>query len=271
MIRLNKHELSGTLRRLGVLVGLLVLAGIIISAVESKKSSTTKAVLIDIQALKSGASLLNIDDVLTTIERSFGYNLEGIPVAELDVARVERVLEDDPFVLDAEVYVDAQEQIHIGIQPREPLLRIIDKNGSNYYLDAEGVKMNLSKHFSARVPVITGNIPPYTADFLVMKEDHLLRDIFHLTNTLVEDDFLGALIEQIYVNNQAEITLIPSVGNQKILLGEYEDVEDKLKRLKVFYKEGIPYVGWNKYKTINLKNKGQVVCKRNDRRSSNGV
>jgi cell division protein FtsQ len=35
-----------------------------------------------------------------------------------------------------------------------------------------------------------------------------------------------------------------------------------LNRLKIFYKEGMPYEGWRKYETINLKYSGQVVCKR---------
>ena len=34
-------------------------------------------------------------------------------------------------------------------------------------------------------------------------------------------------------------------------------------RLKVFYKEAIPYEGWNQYDEINLKYKKQIVCNKN--------
>jgi cell division protein FtsQ len=70
------------------------------------------------------------------------------------------------------------------------------------------------------------------------------------------------LIEQIYVSNTGEFTLIPKVGDQKILFGNYTNVKDKLENLKIFYQEGMPYEGWQKYRTINLKYKGQVVCER---------
>ena len=39
-------------------------------------------------------------------------------------------------------------------------------------------------------------------------------------------------------------------------------MKEKLEKLKVFYKEGLTKVGWDKYSVINLKYKGQVVCER---------
>ena len=51
------------------------------------------------------------------------------------------------------------------------------------------------------------------------------------------------------------------VGSHKILLGESENIEDKLNRLEVFYKETIGKQNWNKYTTLDLRFKDQVVCK----------
>ena len=79
---------------------------------------------------------------------------------------------------------------------------------------------------------------------------------------MLADPFYSALVEQIYLSNVGEYILIPKVGQQKIILGPYEEIEDKLERLKIFYKQGIPYEGWQKYKSINLKFKDQVVCKK---------
>ncbi|MCD8495578.1 MAG: hypothetical protein LRY45_02455 [Bacteroides graminisolvens] len=75
-------------------------------------------------------------------------------------------------------------------------------------------------------------------------------------------NFFNALIEQIYVSNANEFTLIPKVGDQKIIFGKYEDVITKLENLKIFYQEALPYEGWQKYRTINVKYKGQVVCEK---------
>jgi cell division protein FtsQ len=37
-------------------------------------------------------------------------------------------------------------------------------------------------------------------------------------------------------------------------------LENKFKKLKAIYTEVLPKVGFEQYKTINLKYKGQVVC-----------
>ena len=162
-------------------------------------------------------------------------------------------------MLNADVFVDAKNQVHIEIEQREPVLRIIDKNGLNYYLDKFGKKMPLSKHFTARVLVATGNIPPFDPDFLQRKK-HILKDLFELTNIILKDEFLEPMMEQIYVTSEKEFELSPNLGDQKILLGKMDNIDDKLFYLKTFYKEAMPYKGWQKYKTINLKFKGQVVA-----------
>ena len=64
------------------------------------------------------------------------------------------------------------------------------------------------------------------------------------------------------MSNLGEFTLIPKIGDQKILLGKVMDAGQKLERLKIFYREGMPYEGWRKYKTIDVRFAGQVVCKK---------
>ena len=258
---MTQSELIKTLKRIGWVSLFFASAALVISAIERKDASLAKEVIVDIAPLPDSTWLINESDILTSIQRSFGFQFQGLPLNALDVERLERVLKEDPFILDADVFVDAKNIVHIGVEQREPMLRIIDKNGLNYYLDENGYKMPLSKHFSARVLVATGNIPPHVPDFQTRKR-HVLKDLFYLKDLILEDEFYSALIEQIYVSNRNNYILIPKVGKQKIILGGMDDIEDKLKRLKVFYEEAVPYEGWRKYKTINLSFKDQVVCKK---------
>ena len=121
--------------------------------------------------------------------------------------------------------------------------------------------MPASKNFAARVLVATGNLAPYTAEFR-NKRKSTLKDLFNLTQTLMADEFLASFIQQVHVNNAGDFILVPLIGDQKIVLGSTRKLEDKLRRLKIFYQEGMPYEGWRKYETINLKYNGQVVCKK---------
>lgn len=259
MIKPNE-EFSTMLKRLMWVALVFFGIALIISMVAKKEAAIVQEVKIEVEPLEGSNYLINKEDVLLTIERSFGFPLETMPIGAVDVGRLEKVLREEPFVLEADAFVDAENVINIQIVQRQPVLRIIDRNGSNYYLDENAFKMPLSKHFSARVLVATGNIPPYVLDYKGNLKD-MLNELFELANIIREDEFLDPMIEQIYVNNQRELTLVPKVGRQKILFGRYTSVEDKLKRLKIFYKEAIPFEGWQKYTTINLNFEGQVVAK----------
>ena len=249
------------LRRFGWIALLFFIAVLVVSAIERKERSQVEGLSIDIEPLEVGESLINEADIKLAITRNFGYQLEGRKIAAIDVERVEEVLETEPFILDADVFVGANNAVQIRIEQREPILRIIDNNGMNYYLDIDGIKMPLSKHFTAKVLVATGSLPTYDENFKKRKRNRI-KDAYELTQLLLNDDFLNAMIEQIYFNNKGEITLVPIVGKHKIFFGKFVNAEDKLKRLKIFYKEAMPHEGWRKYRSVNLEFDGQVVCKK---------
>ena len=88
----------------------------------------------------------------------------------------------------------------------------------------------------------------------------MLDDAFKIARFVRQDKFLNAQIEQLFVNKELDWVLIPKVGNHTIVLGSAEDLEAKFKKLKLFYKKAMKNIGWDKYRTINLKYKNQVVC-----------
>ena len=53
--------------------------------------------------------------------------------------------------------------------------------------------------------------------------------------------------------------MIPRVGNQNIILGNGDSLTVKFNNLLIFYKKALPLVGWNTYKTINIKYTNQVI------------
>jgi len=77
-----------------------------------------------------------------------------------------------------------------------------------------------------------------------------------------QNKFLKAQISEIYLNSKGEFDLIPQLGNHLIRFGTMEDASTKLNNLDIFYRKALIGEGWDKYETINLKYKNQVVCKR---------
>lgn len=241
--------------------GLFILAIIVIAAVKRKSGAEIVEIVADIQPMSNGFNLIRQAEVEEILHKGFGFTLRGVHFDELDINRIERVLEADPFIKETEAYVDGGNNLQLEIVQREPVIRIIDAQNANYYLDSEGIRMPLSKHFTARVLVATGNIPPYSPDFQKRKK-YLLKDIFDLGTIIAANDFLNPLVEQVYVNKEGEMILVPKIGNQKILIGNMENIEDKLYRLEQFYKKALPFEGWDKYSLINLKFKNQIICKK---------
>ena len=90
----------------------------------------------------------------------------------------------------------------------------------------------------------------------------ILRDIYYLVDYINDDSFWSAQIDQIFVDKDDKIDLIPRVGNHVIHLGTAENYEGKLRNLKAFYDKVLPEIGWNKYSKINLEFKDQIVCKK---------
>ena len=124
--------------------------------------------------------------------------------------------------------------------------------GEGFYVDEDGKYMPLSRKYTSRVVVATGEISKKFA----------CEKLYPFVMMLREDDFWDALIEQIVVDRGEEIILIPKVGNFRIILGEVGNAEEKMEKLRLFLKDGIVRKGWNVYKEINLKFDNQVVCVR---------
>ncbi len=54
--------------------------------------------------------------------------------------------------------------------------------------------------------------------------------------------------------------MIPTIGETKIEFGRPMNIEKKFEKLSVFYTRIIPAEGWNKYTTVKLRFKNQIVC-----------
>jgi cell division protein FtsQ len=97
-----------------------------------------------------------------------------------------------------------------------------------------------------------------------LKSIHKIDDIFRISQYVCKDPLMRTLIGQIHLRKNGDFVLVPIVGEQKIIFGSAyteEEVNEKFTKLKLFYKEAIPFEGWNKYMEINLKYKKQIVGK----------
>jgi cell division protein FtsQ len=250
-----------TLRRLALLGGGLFAIGLILTAVDWRMGSKIdEDTSINIKGA-DGRMYITEDTIIKIIRRDTRQDLTDIQIGNLNTKSIEMALKNNPFVLNAEVYIDGRNRIHIDVEQRKPIVRVIDKNNISYYLDIEGAKFPVSNNDVARVPVATGDLSDYRTEEgrLVISEGQKQLYLHQIAKYIVEDEFLQPLIEQIDMDERGNMTLVPKLGHHTIEFGNDERMEEKFRYLKIFYKEALPYQGWEKYSKINLKYAGQVI------------
>lgn len=206
-------------------------------------------------------------DIQNTIIKNNG-NIVGKPLKEIKMDEIENTMSGYRELKTAEVFMSIDGTLHIVGDQRTPIMRVMPDNGGDYYVDDEGVVIRRRNLYTPRLHIVGGNVNISQAmlDGVSVLDtsikNSILKDIFYLVNYIRRDDFWSAQIDQIFVNGNDEIDLIPRVGNHTIHLGSADNYKGKLNNLEVFYDRVLPEVGWNKYSTINLAFKDQIVCKR---------
>jgi len=255
--RINWKAIFTGLAWLVCLSGVVVLLSFI-----NVKKQTVKCTLVKI-LIPGADNFIEREEIDEILKQDQGVLL-GRNLEQINIHQIEKKLRANPYIGFAKVYVDMDGVLKIEIKQRQPVLRILNSAGQDFYIDNDGLKMPISPNFTANVLVATGNIMEGFNIRVDTLKTQMARDLYKTAKFIKQDTLWDAQIEQITVNDKNDIELIPRVGNQRIILGNADSLDVKMKNLLVFYKKAMPQVGWETYKTINIKYSNQVVCVKRD-------
>jgi len=156
-------------------------------------------------------------------------------------------LNKNELVRKSDVFIDVNGTMVVNIQQRMPIARFIDNKS---YLDEDGLVMPKSRYYSARVPVIKGYAN--TQDQLDL--------IYQLSNYIKDDKFLSQSATEILIDNNNNFSIKLRDYRFKILIGQLNNLDLKIKNFKAFYINALANQILNKYSVINLQFDNQVVC-----------
>lgn len=232
---------------------------LLVAAIKSKPAKHCKNIEINIHGV-SNNFFVDKKDILNTITSIEKTNPVGKAIGSFNLKKLEAELEKNVWIKSAELFFDNNEILQVTVQEREPVARVFTSTGTTFYIDDELAMLPLSEKFSARLPVFTNF--PSDKKILAKADSNLLADIKAISLAVQKDSFSMAMIDQIDITSQRLFEMIPKIGNQLILFGDAADVDTKLQKLKLFYKEVMVKAGWNNYSVINVQYKNQVVAKR---------
>lgn len=218
----------------------------------------------------TGHSFLTKDDLIDIVTIKHG-DIISKPISSINMAVLEKCVLSNPFVAEARVFSTIDGKLHVEASQRNPIVRVINSQNESFYIDDKGWMMPMSDKYTARVPVANGNICHREAERYVRtysekeladssKTIPVVAQVFAVAKFIHDDPFWSSQIEQMYVNGDGDIELIPRVGDHTVLFGDATELREKFAKLHVFYTEGLNKTGWNKYTRINLKYQDQVVC-----------
>jgi len=186
--------------------------------------------------------------------------LIGVHNSSLNCRKLEAHVKADVYVKRASVYCDMAGNVHAKVKQMEPIARIIVPSGPDVYIDVDGKLFPQARDYAARVLVVHSegrDLSGLIQDFSKSAEG---LQILEFMRAVAGDQFWRAMIAEVVINGQGELTLYPQVGSQVIEFGKADDYLTKLGKLRSFYKLIIPAKGWERYKKIKLQFEHQIVC-----------
>lgn len=231
---------------------------LLLAAIRKKNNGLCKGYSITISGGEKNRFIDN-KDVEQVLLKAAGGSIKGQSVASVNLNQMEQVLEKNVWISKAELYFDNKDQLHISVTEKEPVARIFTTENNSFYIDSAANRLPLSDKLSARVPVFTG-FPDKQQ--LNAKDSVLLCDVRKTAVFILGDNFWMSQVSQIDITAERAFEMVPVVGNHIVKLGRGDDIEQKFRRLLIFYQQVLSKTGFDKYRLIDVQYAGQVVASR---------
>jgi cell division protein FtsQ len=243
------------IRNIFFLLSVPIIIGAYVYAQNSSKGEFYKGLIVTIE--NPEINFVTKEEIINIIE-DLGIYPEQTLINTVNCKEIEKNIENNQWVKSAELFVSSNNFINVKVQQKKPVVRIQQKDSTDYayYLDEFANPIPLSKQYTPRVSVVTTERLAFTKTDLRMKSA-----MVQLAQFIDKDTFWSVAIAQIDINAKNQIVLVPMIGVQTIILGSTDDLENKMARLFTFYQQGVNTIKWSLYDEIDLRFKGQIVCR----------
>lgn len=210
-------------------------------------------------------NFINADDVKDYIAKGYG-NCSGKRLEEIDLGKIEEVLDKKSAIRKSEAYTTTDGTLHIMISQRKPVVRFVSDKGG-WYADETGFIFPLQKKFTSRVPIVDGAIPlDISRDYKGLPktkyEKAWVEGILDFVQYLNENRKWRDAVAQIHVEGNGHLVIVPRNGREKFEIGRPDEFKKKFAKIEDYYKFIVPEKGADAYTKVNVSFDGQIVCRK---------
>ena len=247
--------MSKTVRNIAIVISAVAIAAVMgmayLAGVSVRKPLVCKGLRVTI-ADSTSNSFISKADVSKFLNQEYGDYME-VHLDSLNLDKIEKVLESKSAINKTEAFVTKDGMLNISVTQRRPAVRFQGGNWG-YYADAEGRSFPLQSSYSSHVPVVDGYIPAMTDTLRIVKTTALVN--FLEKSSVWKNKFV-----QIRIDEKGDIILVPREGKERFLIGQPCKLEEKSKKMEMYYTHILPAKGSGRYSTVDLRYEGQIVCR----------
>lgn len=231
--------------------------------------------------IKPNNDIVNESNILEILTDNNIFLDSTILIKNIKFNNIENILNNNPYIENANVfseYKNSKMNLIINVNLISPLVRVIAKNNSQFYIDSNANIVEIFSNRNFSVPILIAN--EYDKSIF----DSLYIDSLHKKKINPEefdkDELIAFLkyinkselwqnqIDQILIMknndsiNSINVELYSRLGQHKVIFGSLENYKFKLNKLLSLYKEIlIKEKNWHKFSEINVKYSDQINCK----------
>lgn len=244
-----------------VISGLLGAAFILLLGAvhKERKGRICEEISIEVE-MDEGIYFIHKTDIREFLDKR-GDSLLGKELGSIALHSLEEEVERIPQVKSADVFHRLDGTLSLKVHQRKPIARFLLAEGKSFYWDERGKRMPLSPNYTARVPVVTMNGSSTYSRLSEGKEKECLHA---LLEEIEEDPFWRDQVQELHFEENGEFVLYPLVGGHLVRFGPLEGAQEKLKKLRTFYRKASEHTSLARYDTLDLRFGDQVVAKKKD-------
>ncbi|MDR2065755.1 MAG: hypothetical protein LBP85_08635 [Prevotellaceae bacterium] len=201
---------------------------------------------------------------IKSILMNCGEKIINEPLDKINTHKIKQILSKNHAIKSINVFTTIDANLNVEIEQRNPVVRIQCENIRCYIDDTGYIFPLVSSKPNLRLPVVTGIIPAAPQNGFagyIPKNRKFLNRLYEFAVFLKKDAFWNDMIEQINITDN-KIEIIPQFAGHIVKLGSLDNFKPKLNKLQKFYKYAMPAIGWDKYKSLNIEYKDQIICKK---------